>query len=293
MNNESKVDFSSGVKYDTGKVRYDLVPPEIEEALAKVFTVGAIKYKPRNCETGFEFGRLYAAARRHMAEWAKGYDLDTDSGMHHLCAASWSLLMIYLCQVRGIGTDDRSPYLLEKSKESSTNGVTASGTEVKFAPNKYEANLDTVEKKSGISTVSGPFIATPDNIHSWPITPLNTSGFEVTEDSNISSMLVSMGCPIVDNKKDNFTVTNLTTEQPVTLPRINSTQVTCANFEEDVPECLDCEETGREECYIKKILDEKGEVIKNESKLTNEEIMKEIESRLDKLKVENTIYVEY
>ena len=289
MSDKSKVDFSSGVKYDIGKVRYDLVPPEIEEALAKVFTVGAIKYKPRNCETGFEFGRLYAAARRHMAEWAKGYDLDTDSGMHHLCAASWSLLMIYLCQVRGIGTDDRSPYLLEKSKESSINGITSSGTEVKFAPNKYEVNLDNVEMKSGISTVSGPFIATPDNIYSWPITPLNTSGFEVSDHTNLTSMLVSMGCPIVDTNEHKVGITNITTEQPMIL----SEPTTCANFEEDGPECLDCEETGNEPCYIKKILDEKSDVIKNKSKLTNEEIMKELESRLDKLKTENTIYVEY
>ena len=101
---ESKVDFTSGVKYDTGKIRYDLVPPEIEEALAKVFTIGAIKYKPRNCETGFEYGRLLAAARRHIAEWTQGRDYDTsDTNLHHLTQAAWNLLMIYLCQIRGIG----------------------------------------------------------------------------------------------------------------------------------------------------------------------------------------------
>ena len=53
-----------------------------------------------------------------MAEWAKGIDYDyPETSNHHLCSAAWSLLMIYLCQVRGIGTDDRSPYLIEKNKD--------------------------------------------------------------------------------------------------------------------------------------------------------------------------------
>jgi hypothetical protein len=33
-----------GVKFDHGKARYDLIPPEVEEAIAKVLTYGAQKY---------------------------------------------------------------------------------------------------------------------------------------------------------------------------------------------------------------------------------------------------------
>lgn len=251
-------DFSSGVKYDTGKIRYDLVPPEIEEALAKVFTIGAIKYKPRNCETGFEYGRLFAAARRHMAEWAQGRDYDTlDTNLHHLTQAAWNLLMIYLCQIRNIGTDDRSPYLLEKSKNTKSNNISI--------------------KVEDMTKVDPGF-------YSWPVTPLNTSGFEVADHTNLTDMLASMGCPVLP-KKD-------TTKEDDIPIKVKSIDITCANFNEEDDSCIACDEYGDEPCYTKKVLDNNGDIIKEESK-TNEEIMKEIESLLDKQKINNTIYIEY
>ena len=274
-------DFSSGVKYDTGKIRYDLVPPEIEEALAKVFTIGAIKYKPRNCETGFEYGRLYAAARRHMAEWAKGYDTDNDSGLPHLCASAWSLLMIYLCQVRGIGVDDRSPHLLEKAKESSVNGVTSSGTEVEFNIPKNS----TITTNNNISIKVEDMTKVDPGSYSWPITPLNTSGFEVSE--SLANMLTCMGVPVVATEENS----SKNEEVPV-VSEIKSSDITCANFNEEDDNCIACSEYGDEPCYIKKVLDNNGDIIKEEIK-SNENLMKEIESRLDKIKTDNTIYIEY
>ena len=266
---ESKVDFSSGVKYDIGKIRYDLVPPEIEEALAKVFTIGAIKYKPRNCETGFEYGRLLAAARRHIAEWAQGRDYDFgDTNLHHLTQAAWNLLMIYLCQVRGIGTDDRSPYLLEKAKES-----TKHNTEYKATTVLYEYNgkniIDSTEVKS----------------FSWPITPCDTTEFKLAEHGNLTDMLISMGCPVLPKE-------TTSEEDTPNIPEIKSIDITCANFNEEDDNCIACNEYGDENCYTKKVLDNNGDIIKEEPK-TNDELMKEIESLLDKQKVNNTIYIEY
>ena len=54
-----------GKKYDTGKLRMDLIPPEAERALAAVLTMGAEKYGPNNWR-GVEPERYEAALRRHL-----------------------------------------------------------------------------------------------------------------------------------------------------------------------------------------------------------------------------------
>jgi hypothetical protein len=82
-----------GVKYDGHKPRYDLIPPEILEALAKVLTYGAQLYGDRNWENGIEYRRLFAACQRHLwADWA-GQELDRESGLPHLWHAATNIAM--------------------------------------------------------------------------------------------------------------------------------------------------------------------------------------------------------
>jgi len=73
-----------GVKYDSGKLRFDLVPISSEKALAQVLTYGARKYAERDWEKGIAYSRIYAAARRHLASWWAGTDTDAESGLPHL-----------------------------------------------------------------------------------------------------------------------------------------------------------------------------------------------------------------
>ena len=78
----------TGIKHDQGKLRYDLVPVEVEEALARVLTYGAEKYAPNNWRyvtNGTD--RYYAALRRHLAAWRMGEELDPESGLPHLSHA--------------------------------------------------------------------------------------------------------------------------------------------------------------------------------------------------------------
>ena len=75
-------------KHDDGKLRYDLVPPSAEEALARVLTFGAQKYEDNSwqkLEDGE--GRYYSALRRHLTAWRRGEKLDVESGMSHLAHA--------------------------------------------------------------------------------------------------------------------------------------------------------------------------------------------------------------
>lgn len=71
------------IKFDDDKLRFDLIPPEWEEALAKVLSHGAKKYKSNNWQTG-EIDRYIAATMRHFNAYRSGEFLDSDSGMPHL-----------------------------------------------------------------------------------------------------------------------------------------------------------------------------------------------------------------
>lgn len=72
-----------GLKHDENKLRYDLIPPEVEEELAKVLTYGAVKYAP-NSWRGVEADRYLAAAGRHRIAHQRGELYDKESGLLHL-----------------------------------------------------------------------------------------------------------------------------------------------------------------------------------------------------------------
>ena len=75
---------SIGVKYDSDKLRYDLISPTVLEDLAKVLTFGARKYAPDNWKKVPEGkDRYYAAAMRHLQEIRKGNIIDDESGLPH------------------------------------------------------------------------------------------------------------------------------------------------------------------------------------------------------------------
>lgn len=74
------------MKFDTDKLRYDLVPPEATKALAEVLTYGAKKYKPNNWKQGTP-DRYVAALYRHLEAWRSGEMHDSESGLSHLSHA--------------------------------------------------------------------------------------------------------------------------------------------------------------------------------------------------------------
>jgi hypothetical protein len=84
----------SGRKDDNLKLRYDLIPTSANRALANVLTFGAKKYDDRNWEQGIRWGRVFAAARRHMDAWWGGQDLDPETGYSHLDHAITNLAFL-------------------------------------------------------------------------------------------------------------------------------------------------------------------------------------------------------
>lgn len=85
-----------GSKYDENKLRFDLIMPEFEEAMAKVLTHGAQKYGEndwRSVRNPVE--RYTAALQRHLNEYRKGYMYDPDSGCEHLAQIAVNAMFLH------------------------------------------------------------------------------------------------------------------------------------------------------------------------------------------------------
>jgi hypothetical protein len=85
---------AGGYKADEGKLRYDLIPPDALDELARVYTIGATKYDDRNWEVGMKFGRVFAAMMRHAWRWWAGETNDPKDGQHHLSSVAWAALAL-------------------------------------------------------------------------------------------------------------------------------------------------------------------------------------------------------
>lgn len=84
----------AGLRYNEGKLAYDLIDPFQIEALAKVYTMGAKKYGRFNWSKGQAWTTVLASLKRHIAEFEKGNDYDAESGNLHMVHAAWNALAL-------------------------------------------------------------------------------------------------------------------------------------------------------------------------------------------------------
>lgn len=99
---------NGGLRYNDGKVRFDLLPPEALWELANLYTKGAIKYADRNWERGMSWGKCFASMMRHAWSFWRGEEIDEETGVHHMIAVAWNAFAIYTYSIRKIGIDDRN-----------------------------------------------------------------------------------------------------------------------------------------------------------------------------------------
>lgn len=84
----------SGDKHDQGKIRMDLLDPEVMKLMAKVLTFGADKYGDHNWRKGIKHSRLYSAVQRHLHAYWGGENFDIESGIEHLAHAMCGIMMM-------------------------------------------------------------------------------------------------------------------------------------------------------------------------------------------------------
>ena len=71
---------------------------------------GALHYGRHNYRAiGVRASIYYDAARRHLASWWEGEDIDPESGMSHIVKAMTSLLVLRDSMIRQNWVDDRPP----------------------------------------------------------------------------------------------------------------------------------------------------------------------------------------
>ena len=88
--------MSEGRKKDADKLRFDLILPEFEEAMAHDLTHGAKKYEANNWQTVNNAKARYTGAlQRHLNQYRKGYMYDLDSDCNNLAQIAVNAMFLY------------------------------------------------------------------------------------------------------------------------------------------------------------------------------------------------------
>lgn len=99
---------TKAIKHDSDKARMDLMPALPLLEIGQVMGYGAKKYSERNWEQGMSWGRMYAAAQRHLLAFWSGEDIDPESGLSHLAHAGFNILALLEYTKTHRELDDRS-----------------------------------------------------------------------------------------------------------------------------------------------------------------------------------------
>lgn len=105
QNNQDK-----GIKYDSGKLRYDLLPPEAIKEIVRVITFGAEKYGDYNWQLLSDFhSRYIAAAMRHIEAYRMGNHVDEESGLLHLAHAATNIIFLIWGDLHDVENNSTEP----------------------------------------------------------------------------------------------------------------------------------------------------------------------------------------
>lgn len=117
-NPDDKVSLKhTAVKYDKGKVDWMILPLHSLERIAEVF-----KYAEENKYSRFNFAmgdglaysRIINSTVRHLFDFAKGEDIDKETGLNHIAHAGANILMLlhYIQNKERYCNDDRKNAVL-------------------------------------------------------------------------------------------------------------------------------------------------------------------------------------
>ena len=110
MCTEPEIDIQSlsekGMKFDSGKLLYSLIPPETSKALAEVLTFGAQKYTIDGWKSVPDAERRYMDALfRHIESYRMGEAIDSESCLPHLAHALANLSFLHYFYLKSLSKD--------------------------------------------------------------------------------------------------------------------------------------------------------------------------------------------
>lgn len=100
------LDPALGLRYNSGKVKFGLIPGHWTRVLAQILTVGAKKYAPRNWEKGLVHSEILDSLHRHLDSFLKGERYDPETKCHHLGHVAWNALALMTMDLKNLGTAD-------------------------------------------------------------------------------------------------------------------------------------------------------------------------------------------
>ena len=126
MSSEVRVtDPHTGGQKGQKEERYDLLPYEALDEVARVYSFGAKKYANDNWLKGYSWRLSLGALLRHVARFAAREDRDPESGLHHLAHAVFHCLALITFGQRAGGTDDRMAAKEEDPARATDDRMTA------------------------------------------------------------------------------------------------------------------------------------------------------------------------
>lgn len=92
---EDLKEVTQGVKYDSDKLEYSLLPKGVLTPILKVLSFGKKKYAADNwMKVDNPKERYYNALQRHITQWWEGEKYDSETGENHLAHAACCLMFL-------------------------------------------------------------------------------------------------------------------------------------------------------------------------------------------------------
>jgi len=90
-----------GLKFDSGKLPWHLLPPEATEQIVEILDFGQKKYAAWNWAKGISYSRVFSATMRHLWAWYRGEENDPETSKSHLAhAACCIVFLLYFTKYR-------------------------------------------------------------------------------------------------------------------------------------------------------------------------------------------------
>jgi hypothetical protein len=108
--------METALRYNSGKLRYDLLEPYALQELVKVFTKGSEKYEDHNWQKGMKWSAMLASLKRHLAAFEMGEDRDAESNINHMAHVAWNAMGLVTYSKTHPEFDDRQHSYLKRPR---------------------------------------------------------------------------------------------------------------------------------------------------------------------------------
>jgi hypothetical protein len=97
----------TGLRYNEGKSRVDLIDAEFMVGVGRVMRLGSLKYAENNWRGGMKWSICIGCLLRHVFAFMRGEDKDPETGEHHLLHAACNVMFLYWYTIHRTELDDR------------------------------------------------------------------------------------------------------------------------------------------------------------------------------------------